>query len=1762
MTITNDDFEPIKIGSKQDLDVSGEKKSGGGGGRAAQEAKNTLKTVTTARIVELISEGEIEGLVNGGQSIYFDDTPIVNPDNSTNFPKLSYEYRYGLPSQSVLEGYPDIENEFVKGVEIHHDTPVVQQVSSSDVDAVRVTILFPFGLSEQSTTTGDLNGSEVTFKFERQIQGTGVWEIVSTQTIKDKSTSQPELAYRIDRPVASGIWNFRVTRVSPDATSAAVRNSITFARYTEIKDIKNEYPNCAIVGITVDAESTGGKAPVRSYHIKGVKVSIPYNYDPITRQYTGIWNGVFKTAWTDNPAWVLYDLLTNERYGLGEYIKPSDIDKYSFYDAAVYCDELVPDGNGGTEPRFTFNYPLSKQEQALKVLNAVASCMRATVVYSQGLLSVNQDRPSSPVKIVNKSNVIDGAFSYTSTQLQARTTVARVSYNDRNNKWLLDTVVYEDADAIARYGYNPIDVTSYGCTSHGQALRDAKWIVDTNINLTETINYKSSFNQFDLRVGDVIKVIDDDYYGLKSTGRIISATTNSVILDREIQLNSTPLVDVTLPDGTFFTFAPDQESITTNTLTSSTAFAVVPNAQAEFIISGVVQPRLFRVVDIKVDAENIVSISAITYDENKWDRIEQGINQINNPYKPVSFTGVMPVTNIVVTPEFAATDQFITRKLNVRWTKSPTEGVASYTMIWRRDNGIPTVVENIFGDETEINDGAAGVYDIAVYAIHQYGAQSAPTETQYTFTLGGSSSTLNPPTGLIGSTGPTFSTDDLYVSWVNPTTNNGLNGVLKDFVVRVYDNSTNALLRTEIVPRVDAGSTQYYTYTLSNNLEDTGSVPARAVRIDVACRDAANNVSTSATYVCTNPAPAVPNNISCVGITGGFRITFDNPTDRDYAGIIVWGSTTNNFTPGPTNVIYDGYSNNIPVLNIPASTTYYFRIAAYDTFSKSQSGTNLNVSNQYVTTSAASEGIPSGANNPATGTEGDLFFNTTDGQLYRYHSGAWTAAVPAVNITGQLTDSQLASIAAAKLTGQITNTQISDVATSKLTGTVSDAQIAGLAASKVTGQLTDSQLASIAAAKLTGTISGSQIAAAVIDASKIASGLDLVTVVSSVPSTKSTNLIYNSTDYKMYRWNGTSYVATISSTDISGTIAAGQIASLAASQITGQLSDSQLAAISTAKLTGTIVGTQITDGAITAAKIAANTITASNIAADTITASQIAAGAITTTELATGAVTAAKITAGTITSTEIASGTIKTLNLYSGAVEADKIQTANLAAGSITTGILAAGAVTAAKIAVGTITANEIASATITGAKITANTITASNIAANTITASQIAAGAITTTELAAGAVTAAKITAGTITSTEIATGTITAGNLYAGTTQSNLIQANNIASGSITTAKIAAGAITSNEIAANTITAADIAAGTITATEIASGAITTTKLAAGAVTANELAANSVIAGKILASTITADKLSITSLSAITANMGSITSGNITIDSAGYIRGGMTGYLTGSGFWQGYDGGVYKWSVGNSAGNYIAWNGTTLTINGTASAASTVPAAGVQAGNLNSNVVALQVNGGGTFSGALSAASGTFAGSLSAATGTFSGTLTAQAINAVDTINIRGGAVVVPLMVHNAAANIINNVTYNGTQTVVAEQQIASFSTAASGSGNVILFFGGSIGSYTATTKYTQAATFGTQTLKVQLVRRVGAVDTVLEEVINVQAQGQLANGASTTATLASTLYFDTPGAGVSVVYLFKYSCYSTSGIWRVTMGYTEHRCVLLEAKV
>jgi predicted phage tail protein len=832
----------------------------GGGGAGLTEAPNTLRSKAVARLVEVISEGAIEGLVNGPQSIYFGDTPLMNPDGSYNFEGVGWELRYGLPSQAPVLGFSEQEAEISVGTEITADTPLVRSITDEDVTSARVTIRLP-QLSYLDTEDGELRGSSVQLRIEVQANGGGykrapvrytwnqftgttsqeyatglqvimgsiipeapaaqgdptqtytrtvqcryraspagawinfatvtvtrsrspvyvtvesgdqttgyyiypelavthVFEVTGLEqgqydvealqgsivrrnalspngdiTISGKTTSPYEASYRFallgDPP-----WDIRVTRLTGDDESVNHNRKTWWSRYTEIIDQRLSYKDSAYVALAVDSQLFGGSIPDRSYEIRGIKVQVPSNYDPETRAYDGIWDGTFTTAWTDNPAWVLYDLLTNRRYGLGDSISASAVDKWGLYTIAQYCDELVDDGFGGTEPRFTCNVVINSRAQAYEVLMALASVFRGMLFWQSGAVYATIDKPDDPVVLLGPANVINGEFQYAGTGLKARHSAAIITWNDPKDAYRTALEVVEDPDAIRAYGWRPIEVTAFGCTSRGQAHRIGRWMLDSEKHETETVTYRASLDHLiqaggGVTPGCLVKIMDPNYAGAPYAGRVASATVSSVAVDRAITIGSgiDYYLNVTLPDATLERRQLTNTVGSTQVLTVGSAFSQAPDPNAVWLLeSSEVEGRLFRVVAVKELERNIFEVTALFHDPTKYARIEQNLYLAPPLYSRLPTGPIVAPTNITTQSYIYRSGPAVKNGLTVSWQASNDARVLYYDVEIRRpDRSDFEPLPRVSTLSKEVPDLPDGSYGVRVRAVSGLGQLSGWT---------------------------------------------------------------------------------------------------------------------------------------------------------------------------------------------------------------------------------------------------------------------------------------------------------------------------------------------------------------------------------------------------------------------------------------------------------------------------------------------------------------------------------------------------------------------------------------------------------------------------------------------------------------------------------------------------------------------------------------------------------------------------------------------------------------------------------------------------------------------------------------------------------------------------------------------------------------------------------------------------------------------------------------------------------------------------
>lgn len=682
-----------------------------------------LRSKAFANVLDLVSEGEIGGLVDGQKSIYLNGTPLQNADGSLNFQNVSYDSRPGTQAQTYIPNVSGVESETAVNIEVTKTTSVTRTITSTITNAARVTLsvssLF------KSKDDGSTVGTSVQVAIDLQTDGGGFVQQV-LDTIDGKATSKYQRSYRIALSGA-GPWDIRVRRLTDDSADLKLQNKTYWDAYTEIVDAKLRYPNSALVSMRFDSASFNG-VPTRAYDLKLKKIQLPSNYNPTTRAYTGSWDGTFQTAWSDNPAWCFYDLVTNTRYGLGNFVAAGQVDKWVLYSIAQYCDELVDDGFGGFEPRFTCNMYLQTQAEAYKVVQDMASCFRAMIYWSTGTITLSQDAPSDAVALYTQANVEDGAFSYSGSSAKARHTVAMVTWNDPADLYAQKVEYVEDAAAIARFGVVPTEVVAIGCTSRGQANRVGRWLLYSERYESEVVSFTTGIEAAVARPGQIIKVADASRAGVRLGGRVSSASTTAITLDAAVTLGTASWTAYAmLPDGTVGTSAVT--SITGNTITLTTALSAAPQPGAQWILStATVEAQTFRVMTVSEREDGKVEVTALAHRPDKYGHVDDGLVLQPRDVTALSDPPFTP-TNGAVAEYLYSTITDLRVGATISWAQ--IERVAFYLVTYSVDND--NAVEATVGTNSlELLNAAAGNYVITVQAVSARGVKSQVYEFEAT----------------------------------------------------------------------------------------------------------------------------------------------------------------------------------------------------------------------------------------------------------------------------------------------------------------------------------------------------------------------------------------------------------------------------------------------------------------------------------------------------------------------------------------------------------------------------------------------------------------------------------------------------------------------------------------------------------------------------------------------------------------------------------------------------------------------------------------------------------------------------------------------------------------------------------------------------------------------------------------------------------------------------------------------------------------------
>ncbi|EFS9689455.1 host specificity protein J [Salmonella enterica] len=705
---------------------------GGGSSKTPHEAPDDLKSSQVLTVVDAICEGPIEGPVDGLKSVRINKTPVLDSDGNAMVHGVTVVYRVGEDEQTAMEGFEDSGAETLLGVEVKKSEPVTRTITAKTLDRLR----FTFGVQSlvSTSTKGDRNPTSVQMLI--QFRRDGLWRTERDITITGKTTTQFLASVVIDdlppRP-----FEIRMLRITDDSTTDLLQNKTVWSGYTEIIDVKQRYPNTAVIGVKVDAEQFGSQQVTRNYLLRGRIVPVPSNYDPVKRTYMGIWDGTFKPAWTDNPAWCVLDMLTHPRYGMGSRIGVADVDKWALYAIAQYCDQSVPDGFGGTEPRITCNAYLTDQRKAWDVLGDFCSLMRCMPVWNGSKLTFMQDRPADKAWTYTQSNVVmpaDGApFVYSFSALKERHNAAEVRYTDPNNGWETSTELVENDAAIRRYGRNVLKMDAFACTSRGQAHRAGLWAITTELLETQTVDFSVGAEGLRHVPGDIIEVCDSDYAGVTIGGRVLSvdSLSRTLTLDREVEIPAGGNVVLNLvgSDG-----QPVTVAVTAHPAPDRVTVSQLPDGVAAYSVWGLKLPdlrqRLFRCVAIRENDDGTYAITAVQHVPEKESIVDNGAKF--DPLPGTSITNTPPAVQHLTTEILAEEGQYQAR---ARWdTPRVVKGVNfSLRLTVKAEDDSDRLASNLTLTETEhtFRNLTPGRYTLTVRAVNSQGQQGDPASTQF-----------------------------------------------------------------------------------------------------------------------------------------------------------------------------------------------------------------------------------------------------------------------------------------------------------------------------------------------------------------------------------------------------------------------------------------------------------------------------------------------------------------------------------------------------------------------------------------------------------------------------------------------------------------------------------------------------------------------------------------------------------------------------------------------------------------------------------------------------------------------------------------------------------------------------------------------------------------------------------------------------------------------------------------------------------------------
>lgn len=688
------------------------RKGGSSSSRTPTEQPDDLQSVAKAKILIALGEGEFAGQLTG-KDIYLDGTALENADGSQNFSGVTWEFRAGTQAQKYIQGIPGTENEISVGTEVSSATAWTRTFTNTQLSAVRLRLKWPSLFKQEDD--GDLVGYSVNYAIDLQTDG-GTWQTVLNTSVTGKTTSGYERSHRIDLPQAGSTWTIRLRKITSDANSAKIGDTMTLQSFTEVIDAKLRYPNTALLYIEFDSSQFNGSIPQISCEPRGRVIRVPDTYDPETRTYSGTWTGAFKWAWTDNPAWIFYDLVVSDRFGLGHRLTAANIDKWTLYQVAQYCDQMVPDGKGGsgTEPRYTCNVYIQDRNDAYTVLRDFAAIFRGMTYWGGDQIVALADMPRDVDYSYTRANVVGGRFTYSSSTTKSRYTTALVSWSDPGNAYA-DAMepVFEQA-LVARYGFNQLEMTAIGCTRQSEANRKGRWGILTN-NKDRVVSFDVGLDGNIPQPGYIIAVADELLSGKVMGGRISAVNGRVIKLDRVADAAAGDRLILNLPSGA--SQSRTIQAVNGESVTVTTAYSETPQAEAVWVVeSDELYAQQYRVVSVSDNDDGTFSITGAWHDPDKYARIDTGAIIDQRPVSVIPPGNQSPPANIVISSFSVVQQNISVETMRVSWDQA--QNAIAYEAQWRRNDGNWVNVPRSSTTSFDVPGIYAGRYLVRVRAIN------------------------------------------------------------------------------------------------------------------------------------------------------------------------------------------------------------------------------------------------------------------------------------------------------------------------------------------------------------------------------------------------------------------------------------------------------------------------------------------------------------------------------------------------------------------------------------------------------------------------------------------------------------------------------------------------------------------------------------------------------------------------------------------------------------------------------------------------------------------------------------------------------------------------------------------------------------------------------------------------------------------------------------------------------------------------------------